>query len=150
MFLKNFFKERIEIDENKPIKEEVERIYNLPIANQHILRLKSCTFISVVPSIQNLESKQNSNTLISEELKALGVTEDELNLVQYESGKVSDLKKYLLPYVFNPKDETLTFRSFDKSILENIDSSVNNINERKKKFILKNLDDYIASFFNNS
>lgn len=151
MIVKNFFKEKIEINNKKSIEKEIEDKYGLPSSEQRIFNIENKFILSLESNnFVNQNNNEEIKTLIPEELESLGATQKDFEHFSSQSCDLEIIKKNLFPYLFENEKEKCIFNKFDRSNLEDYESFVNSIDERKGKLILKNLDDYIYCFFNNN
>lgn len=146
MNFKNFYKETIQVESKEKKQEELQRMYGISKEDQRIFEINGDFFLSIKNEIK--EKKENIDLIkMPEELKCLGAQQEDFEYFYSQCKDLEMTKKCLFPYLFSDKKKTWIFDHFDRSNLENIKEFINEIDEKKKRMILKNVEEYINCFF---
>jgi len=174
MFLKNFFEEFLEIKSEEQVEQAVQAKYGLPADQQRIFRINGRCILALrrppftafdttqinIPKHSNgkfiahpgseTECPLQRDMKLPDELKELGVSQEDYSALCEIYRDSTALKAALMPYTFGTEDphQQTAFAPIDKSNLENVDQFIKEIPESEKDRILGNLDSYISSFIN--
>lgn len=168
MFLKNFFGERFEITceidpksdqiDDEVVENALKRKYGdfkdcfrlFKVANQYFIsfNIHNNKMRDVYNSNKNVNEIDGPSIIVPNELKELGVTQEDYEPLFKIYKSEDEVKVRLLPYTFKPKDEFNI--EFDRSELNNIDNFINKLNDSDKSKIIKNYDKFIDLFFSES
>ncbi|ELA42370.1 uncharacterized protein VICG_00468 [Vittaforma corneae ATCC 50505] len=164
MFLKNFFGEALEVASNESLENAVEDKYGLPKSHQRIFEINGQVFVSLDPfknesdklkltehqHQQNEESKTEVVYEVPDDLKELGVEQQDYQCLYELYHDNNIVREKLLPFTFNSFHSRVVFNNIDKSKLSSVDQYIESMTDIEKEFILKSVEHYIDSFINFS
>lgn len=150
MFLKNFFGEKICIENINDIENELEKQYGLPKEHQNIHKIGDNFFISMCEWLDNYDTKDTNNNSgeLTESLEKLGIPPVILEKISKmnENQANTFIKFHLLPYIFKNSSYSVMYSKIDKTGISNIDEYIEKISSDDRDVILKHVDSYIDSF----